>query len=406
MAYDNDKTVYLDYAATTPLDEEVFEAMEPYFDGWYGNPSSLHSSGRRARKAIDEARADIAKVLGAESREIIFTGSGTESDNLAILGAARANRARGNHIIISAVEHKAVLEAVHWLEREGFRVSVIPVDRSGMIDVSACLSLVTSETILISVMYANNEIGTIMPVAELAAKIKCYRGLRNFPLLHTDACQAAGLLPLDTRMLGVDLLSINGSKIYGPKGVGALYVREGTALAPILVGGGQERSIRAGTESVPLIVGMSAALAKAERLRQSEAPRLRALQRYFIERLKAQIPDAIVNGHPEQKLPNNVHITIPKIEGESMLLMLDEKGIEVATGSACSALDLRPSHVLRAIGQNADLIHGSIRFSLGRHTRREELDYVLAVFPPIVERLKTISALTTSYYYAKQTTTV
>lgn len=401
VASDNHTTVYLDYAATTPLDDEVFEAMKPYFGKEYGNPSSLHSSGHRAHKAIEEARAEIALVLGAAPSEIIFTGSGTESDNLALLGVARANRAYGNHLIVSAVEHKAVLEAAHQLEREGFRVSVVPVDASGTIDTATVLSLIQSDTICISVMYANNEIGTIMPVAELAWEIRRRRGSNPFPLLHTDACQAAGLLPLDIKALGIDLLSINSSKIYGPKGVGVLYKKTGVILSPIIVGGGQEQNLRAGTESLPQIVGMSTALTKAERLRQSEVPRLHALQTYFIAGLRERIPEIIVNGHPEQKLPNNIHITIPKIEGESMLLMLDEKGIEVATGSACSALDLKPSHVLRAIGHERDLIHGSIRFSLGRHTTKGELDYVLSIFPPIVERLKTISSLTTSYLYEK-----
>ncbi len=399
------KTVYLDYAATAPLDAGVRAAMQPYFSSYYGNPSSMHASGRRAARAIAESRERVAGCISAHGDEIFFTGSGTESDNLALFGAARGNRARGAHVIVSAIEHKAVLEAARELEKEGFSVSVAPVDRTGMIDIPALLSLVRDDTTLVSVMLANNEIGTILPVAELSKKIKERREKNGFPLIHTDACQAAGHLKLDVNTLGVDLMTLNGSKAYGPKGIGVLYKKRSVNISPLIVGGGQENGLRAGTESVPLIAGMTLALLKAETMRETETPRLSALREFFIAGLRAVIPDVIVNGNSKYHLPHIVHVTVPRIEGESMVLMLDNAKVEAATGSACSAKDLKPSHVLVAIGQNADLMHGSVRFSLGRHTTRAELEYVLSVFPPIVKKLKGTSALTT-HYYAHTTTTV
>ena len=389
-----DKTVYLDYAAATPIDPEVLQTMLPYWDKRYGNASSMHESGRRAKGAIDAARAAVAEVLRCEPQEIIFTGSGTESDNAAVLGAARAARAHGNHVIISAIEHKAVLESAELLKNEGFEISILPVDARGVIDVAACLKLVTDKTVLVSVMYANNEIGTIEPVQKLSAALRTLRGAKLYPLLHTDACQAAGFLTLNVAELGVDLMTLNGSKIYGPRGIGALYKKKGVSLMPLIVGGEQEQHLRAGTESVPLIVGFAAALTKAERLRTAESARLGALRDFFIGRLLKKIPKAMLNGHPVNRLPNNIHISVPHIEGESILLMLDRHRVEASTGSACSAYDLQPSHVLLALGQSAELAHGSIRFTLGRHTTKEELEYVLSVFPGIVERLTRLSALT------------
>ena len=397
--------VYLDHAATTPLDKEILSLMLPYWGESYGNPSSLHESGRRAARAIAEARERIARRLNANADEILFTGSGTESDNLAIIGVARAYMSAGRHLIISAIEHKAVLEAARALEREGFEVSVVPVDTYGMLDIPAVVSLVRDDTTLISLMLANNEIGTILPVSELSRALEKRRRDTGFPRIHTDACQAAGHLPLDVTALGVDLMTLNGSKVYGPKGVGVLYKRRETKIAPLIVGGGQESGLRAGTESVPLIMGMAFALEKAEMLRKKEEPRLRVLRDYFLSGLRSRIPGIIVNGHPSEVLPHIVHITVPGIEGESMVLMLDEAGVEIATGSACSASDLRPSHVLVAIGQDNDLIHGGIRFSLGRSTTQGALDHVLSVFPPIVEKLQAASALTT-HRYAKEKHTV
>lgn len=391
---ESDKTVYLDYAAATPIDPEVLQTMLPYWDKRYGNASSMHESGRRAKGAIDSARAAVAEVLHCEPQEIIFTGSGTESDNAALLGAARAARARGNHVIISAIEHKAVLESAGQLKNEGFEVSILPVNARGVIDVDACLKLVTGKTVLVSVMYANNEIGTTEPIQKLSAALRALRAGSHFPYLHTDACQAAGFLTLNVDELGVDLMTLNGSKIYGPRGIGVLYKKKGVPFLPLIVGGEQESHLRAGTESVPLIVGFAAALKKAERIRGTESVRLTALRDFFIDKLLKKIPNAMLNGHPTERLPNNIHISVPYIEGESILLMLDRHRIEASTGSACSAYDLQPSHVLLALGQSAELAHGSIRFTLGRNTTKEELEYVLNILPGIVERLTRLSALT------------
>jgi len=384
--------VYLDYSAMTPIDEEVLMHMLPYFDPRYGNPSSIHENGRRSRAAIEEARLIVAGLVGARASEIIFTGSGTEADNLALIGTARANRSRGNHLIISAIEHKAVIEAAHVLLAEGFEVTVLPVDEHGMIRVAECLRHITSKTILISVMYVNNEIGTVLPVRELAQALQKVRR-DEFPLLHTDACQAGNLFSLSAHRLGADLMTVNSSKLYGPTGAGFLYKREGVKLSPLIVGGEQEKQQRAGTESVPLIVGLSRALGKAQAMREEEHARLLSLSSYFASELERRIPRSRRNGDPEARTPAIVHVSIPFVEGESMLLKLDAAGVSVSTGSACSAFDLRPSHVLIAIGQDADIMHGSIRFSLGRRTTKEELDYVLAIFPRIVEELLSLSAL-------------
>ena len=390
----SDKRIYLDYAATAPLLPRVRDSMLPYFDKKYGNPSSMHLSGRRAKMAIEEARAKIAQVLECLPEEIIFTGSGTESDNLAIIGVARAHRDKGDHIIVSAIEHKAVLEAAKMLEKESFKVDIVPVDHEGKVDIDTCLALINDRTILVSVMYANNEIGTIEPLQAIALGIKKRRGSGTVPLFHTDACQAAGFLPLSVKELGIDLMTLNSSKIYGPKGVGILYKKKGIRLEPLIVGGEQEMSLRAGTQSVPLIVGCAEALLIAERDRHSESVRLSELRNYFISRLEEEIPGVIVNGHRTDRLPNNIHISIPFVEGESMLLMLDKKGIEASTGSACSAFDLRPSHVLLAIGQSEEIIHGSIRFSLGRNTTLRDVYETMLVFPLIVKKLNSLSALT------------
>ena len=385
--------VYLDYSAATPIDEEVLAHMLPFFDRRFGNASSIHGDGRRSREIIEEARAIVAGLIGAKQSEVIFTGSGTEADNLALIGVARANRSRGNHIIISAVEHKAVLAAAHALEAEGFTVTVLPVNERGMVSVEECMSHIRQETILISVMYVNNELGTVLPVRAIAdALAKARRD--EFPLLHTDACQASNLYSLSVRELGVDLMTVNSSKVYGPIGVGFLYARKGVRLAALVVGGEQERGLRAGTESVPQIVGFSRALGKAQEMRAGEFTRLLELSSFFRSGLQERIPSIIVNGDPDSRTPSIVHISVPFVEGESMLLKLDAAGVSVSTGSACSSFDLRPSHVLMAIGQDADLMHGSIRFSLGRTTSRTELEYVLSVFPDIVSELHSISALT------------
>lgn len=388
------KEIYLDYSANTPIDKDVVSHMLPYFEVSFGNPSSLHMRGRRSRKVIEDARESIAKIIGANSNEIIFTGSGTEANNLAIIGIAKAYKNKGNHIIISNIEHKSNLEAVHTLEKEGFNISILPVKKNGIIDVEECVKLITDKTILISLMYVNNEIGTIQPIRELSLEFSKLKK-NNIPLLHVDACQAITMLPIDTSELGVDLLTLNSSKVYGPNGVGLLYKRKGINIEPLIVGGGQESNLRAGTESVPLIAGFAIALQISDEKRDSEYKRLKVLQDYLRKELKNRIPQVLFNGDQEVCIPSVVHITVPSIEGESMLMMLDNYGICVSTGSACSATDLRPSYVLTAIGQAPELIHGSLRISMGRFTTKKEIDYFLEVFPKVVDTLTELSPLAT-----------
>lgn len=387
------KPIYLDHAATTYVDPSVLEAMLPYFSEQFGNPSSEYSMGRRAKAAVERARATIAEILHANQEEIIFTGSGTESDNLAIFGIAKAYKHKGNHIIVSKIEHKAVLEAVQALEKEGFEVTYLDVDGNGLVDPAKLERSLRSDTVLVSIMYANNEIGTIQPISEIAAAINRFKKDNPLPLLHTDACQAAGALDLDVAKLGVDLLTLNGSKIYGPKGVGCLYIAGDIQLKPILVGGGQERSLRAGTENVACIVGLAEALTIADRLRDAEGRRLSDLRNDCIDRLLEEIPNSQLNGDRKRRLPNNINISIGGVEGESLLLMLDHEGICVSTGSACASTALDPSHVLLAIGRSPELAHGSLRLTLGRKTTQAEIDRVLEVLPPIVERLRKISSI-------------
>lgn len=395
--------IYLDYASTTPLDPEVLKEMLPYFDGRYSNPSSMHSSGRTAKAIMEDARRRVASIINARPEEIIFTGSGTEADNMAIIGIAKAYKGFGNHIIVSSVEHKAILEPAKSLEKEGFEVSILKTDKQGMVDIKECLKLIKKETILISIMYANNEIGTIEPIKELVLAIRKerekdienikYNENKNLPIFHTDACQATGYLNIDAKDLGVDLMTINSSKIYGPKGIGALYKKSGINIAPIVSGGEQEKNLRAGTENIALVHGFAKALEKVENNKEKETKRMLVLQKYFIKELLKRIPKAKLNGHPTKRLPNNVHISIPAVEGESMLLLLDTLGIEVSTGSACSTFDLRPSHVLIAIDQDEEIMHGSLRFTMGKYTTKDEIRHVLKVFPEIVKRLSNISAI-------------
>ncbi len=392
------REVYADHAAATPIDSEVLEIMASIARDFPSNPSSLHTGGRNARAVLENAREQVAKTLSAHADEIIFTGGGTESDNLAILGTARAYGARGKHIILSSIEHKAVLECIPVLLREGFEVTMLPVDHSGVIDLSVLKEIVRDDTILISVMYVNNEIGTVEPIQNINALLHERRAKTGLPILHTDACQAVGFLPISPTKLGVDLLTLNGSKIYGPRGVGILYRRNGVTVEPNVVGGGQEHNLRAGTENLPAIVGFSHALEKSETLRDSESSRLHALRKTCIEGLIARIPEIIINGNQENPAPHIVHVTVPGVEGESMLLMLDAAGIEVATGSACSSHELKPSHVLTAIGQSDELIHGSIRFSFGRDTIEDDIWYILEVFPPIIARLRMISSVSNIHH--------
>ena len=400
MKIKKQRTIYLDYSATTPIDKDVLLKMLPYFGEEYSNPSSMHSSGRRAGQIIVQCREKISKIINSNAGEIIFTGSGTESDNMAIIGIAKAYSSFGNHIIISSIEHKAITESVNKLEKEGFTISIAPVKKDGIIDLEKLKKLITEKTILISIMYANNEIGTIQPINKIAKLIKDWRNDKGiqFPFFHTDACQAAGYLSLNVKELEIDLMTLNGSKIYGPKGIGILYKKENIKIEPLIVGGEQERNLRAGTESIPLIVGFTEALFLADKNKEKESKRLINIRDYLFKEILKKIPKAIINGHKTQRLANNVHISIPNIEGESILLMLDRLGIEASTGSACSAFDLKPSHVLLAIGQDSEFAHGSIRFSLGKSTTIKDIDYLMSVFPNIVNRLLNISSLTIKKY--------
>lgn len=380
---------YMDFSATTFVRPEVLKAMLPYFSKDFGNPGSLHSKGLKAKNAMDSARQKVAGILGAKSEEIIFTGSGTESINLAIKGVARAlkRQGKGNHIITSKIEHHAVLDSCKFLEKsEGFETTFLKVDGKGMISLKEIEESIRPETILISIMYANNEIGTIEPIKEIAKIAK-----RHNVLFHTDACQAGFELDVNVQDLGVDLMTLNGSKIYGPKGMGMLFVKKGTPIEPIIHGGGQERGLRSGTENVPGIVGFAKALEICQRQKKKEARRQERLRDYFIKGLKARIDGLILNGHQTKRLPNNVNVSIMGIEGEAILLRLNEFGIFASSGSACTSHSLDPSHVVLATGASFEQAHGSLRFSLGLTTTKKDVDFVLAKLPKIVKELRQLS---------------
>ncbi|MFC1612534.1 cysteine desulfurase family protein [Patescibacteria group bacterium] len=389
------KKIYLDNAATTPVRPEVLEEMTPFFDKKFGNPSSFHSPGKEAKDAMENAREKIAKILDCRISEIIFTAGGTESDNLAILGVARTNKDKGKHIITSKIEHPAVLRACEQLEHEGFEVSYINVDKEGLIKLDELKKALRKDTILVSIMYANNEIGTIEPIKEVAKLLrdKTDKKKNKFPYFHTDACQAAGVLDINILRLGVDLLTFNGSKIYGPKGIGTLFIKKGVNIKPLVYGGGQESGLRGGTENVPAIVGLAKALEFAQKEKDSENKRLTKLRSILIEGILKNIKNAKLNGHPEKRLPNNINISIPRVEGEAMVLYLDSKGVFCSTGSACSSNSLKPSHVLLAIGRSHELAHNSLRFTLGKSTTKADIDYVIKILPGIVKKLTEISSL-------------
>lgn len=382
------KRIYLDYAATTPTDSDVVDAMMPYFTERFGNPSSLYSCGREAKQAIEGAREKVAQVIGARPDEIIFTSGGTESDNFALEGVAFANEKKGNHIITTSIEHHAVLEPAKFLEKRGFQVTYLPVDQYGLVDPDDVKKAITDKTVLVSVMYANNEVGTIEPIAEIGKAVK-EKGV----FFHTDAVQAIGAIPVNVDELNVDLLSLSAHKFYGPKGVGALYVRKGTRMVRFLHGGDQERRRRASTENVPGIVGLGKAIEIAQAQMEKKAKQLAKLRDKLIKGLFEKIERIRLNGHPTRRLPNNVNVCIEAVEGESMLLNLDAKGVCISTGSACSSATLEPSHVLVALGVPLETAHGSLRFTLGRHTTAEDIDYVLEVLPPIVKMLRAMSPL-------------
>lgn len=382
------KRIYLDHAATTPADPRVVEAMLPYWSGSFGNPSSIHSLGLETRKAVAEAREKVALLIGAGSGEIIFTSGGTEADNLAVKGVAAANAQRGRHIVTTAIEHHAVEGSCRYLEGQGFRVSFVGVDRYGMVDPREIEAAVTDQTILISVMHANNEVGTIQPVEEIGRMARS-KGI----CFHTDAVQTAGHIPVNVDELGVDLLAVSGHKLCGPKGVGVLYVRQGTRIAPLIHGGGQERGLRSSTENVPGIVGLGRAAEIAGAEMAAEAERVTRLRDRLADGLLQRIPQVRPNGHPERRLPNNVNVSVASVEGEALAVSLDQEGIAASTGSACSSETMEASHVLRAMGVPVELARGSVRFSLGRDTTDADIDRVMEAFPRIVEKLRAVSPL-------------
>jgi len=382
------KRVYLDYAATTPTHPEVVQAMLPYFTEMFGNPSSIYSYGQEAKEAIETARAQVAQVIGARSDEIVFTSGGTEADNFALKGVAFANEARCNHIITSTIEHHAMLESAKFLEQRGFRVTYLPVDKYGLVDPSDVKKAITNKTSLVSVMHANNEVGTIEPIAEIG-RITKEAGV----YFHTDAVQTVGHIPLNVNELGVDLLSISAHKLYGPKGIGALFIRKGTKIVSFLHGGEQERRRRASTENVPGIVGLGKAIELAQPEMDKEARRLTLLRDKLARNLLERIEHTQLNGHPTRRLPNNVNISVEYVEGESMCLNLDLEGICASTGSACSSSSAEPSHVLLAIGRPPQQAHGSLRFTLGKWTTEEDVERVLEVLPRVVEKLRAMSPL-------------
>jgi cysteine desulfurase len=380
--------IYLDHAATTAVAKEVAKAMMPCFTEIYGNPSSLHSFGLDARDVVEASRHKIAAFINAREDEIVFTGSGTESDNTVIKGIAGALKEKGNHIITTAIEHHAIHEPLNFLEKQGIKVTYLPNDERGLVDPDDLKKAITGKTILVSIMHANNEIGTIEPVKAIGAICR-----EAGVVFHTDAVQTFGHLPIDVMDMNVDLLSASAHKLYGPKGVGLLYIRKGVKLTPLLHGGDQERRRRASTLNVPGIAGFSQAVELAEKEMLSESVRLTALRDRFIRELLGAIPESRLNGHPVHRLPNNVNISFAYIEGESMLLNLDMEGIAASTGSACTSSSLEPSHVLTACGLPQVLAHGSLRFTTGRGTTKEEIDHVIKVLPPIIAKLRAMSPL-------------
>lgn len=420
------KRIYLDHAATTPIDPRVARAMKPFWSSKFGNPGGLYEEGRKAKEAVDAAREFIARSIGAKSDEIIFTSGGTESDNLAVFGVAngmpRPSSTPGveglqtpgvfpgrGHIITTKFEHHAVLTPCEQLAKEGFSaqggpasgwdVTFLEVGEEGVVNPEDIKNALRSETVLVSIMYANNEIGTIQPIAEIGKIIKEFRTqksethaqIKQYPFFHTDACQAAGYLNINVNDLGIDLMTVNGSKIYGPKGSGILYKRSGVKIKPMVVGGGQEKRMRSGTENVAGIVGLAEALELAISEREKESERLTVLRDYFIREIIKKIPKVVLNGHPLKRLPNNVNVSILDIEGEALVLHMDSKGISFSTGSACTSESLDPSHVILALGKPYEFAHSSMRFTMGRATRKKDLDQVLKVLPKTVEWLRKVS---------------
>ncbi|MSQ27423.1 MAG: cysteine desulfurase NifS [Dehalococcoidia bacterium] len=388
------RIVYLDHASTTPVRPEVLEAMLPYFSERFGNPSSIYGLAQDARKGVDGARAAVAGILGCRPAEVMFTSGGSESDNTAIKGVAFASRQWGNHIVTSSIEHHAVLHTCQFLEKFGFDITYLPVDADGLVGPDDLAAALTARTVLVSIMYANNEIGTVQPIAELAEVVRRRgKALGRVIPFHTDAVQAPGALDLNVDRLGVDLLSLSAHKFYGPKGCGVLYVRRGTPLLPQQQGGSQERFRRAGTENTPGIVGTARALELVVAEQETESARLIGLRERLISRLSERIPRTRLNGHPTLRLPNNVNVSFEAVEGEPVLLGLDFAGVCASSGSACTSASLEPSHVLSALGLPADIAHASLRLTLGRENTEEDVQYLLATLPDIVARLRALSPL-------------
>ena len=383
------KIVYMDHAATTYAAPEVVEAMLPYFSEKFGNPSSVYGIGQENKAAVEEARAKVAAAINAEPNEIYFTAGGTESDNWVLKGVAFANIRKGKHIITTAVEHHAILHAAEWLQSQGFEVTYLPVDQYGMVSPADVEKAIRPDTILISVMYANNEVGTIQPIAEIGAIARAH-GI----YFHTDAVQAVGHVPIDVKAEHIDMLSLSGHKLYGPKGIGVLYIRRGVRIQNLLHGGAQESRHRAGTENVAGIVGLGAAIERSVAAMPEESSRLTAMRDHMIREL-LKIPASHLNGHPTQRLPNNVNITFEYIEGEGILLLLNMFGICASTGSACNSASLEPSHVLTAMGVPHEIAHGSVRLTLGERNTEEDVSYVLEKLPEVVRKLRSMSPLTT-----------
>jgi len=382
------RRIYLDHNATTPVHPEVFEAMLPYYKDKFGNASSIHSFGREAKVALEESREKVAKFINASPQEVYFTCGGTESDNLAVKGTAFANRKKGKHIITSKIEHHAVLESGKFLEKDEFEVTYLPVDKYGFVDPDDLKKAIRKDTILVSIMHVNNEVGTIQPLEELC-KITKEKGA----YFHTDAVQSVGKLPVDVQKLNVDVLSMSGHKIYGPKGVGAIYIRKGTRITPWSHGGSHERSRRAGTENVPGIVGLAKTVEIAQRDMEQQSQQMKNLTEAFYQKVTHAIPDVILNGHLEKRIPNTLNLSFKAVEGESIILSLDLKGVAVASGSACTSGTLEPSHVLSAMGISPEIAQGAIRFSFGRENTMEDVEYIVGILPEIVSRLRAMSPL-------------
>lgn len=382
------RLVYLDHAATTQPAEEVAAAMRPYLAEKFGNPSALYALGRETRSAIEEARAKVASLIGAAPEEVCFTSGGSESDNMALWGTLLANESKGRHLVTTSVEHHAVLETAKFLAKHGYEASFVGVDSTATVDPADVEKAIRPDTVVVSMMHANNEVGTIEPVAGVSRV--CRQAGVYF---HTDAVQTVGNIPVDVDELGVDLLSMSGHKLYGPKGVGAIYIRKGTRMSRFIQGGEQERGVRAGTENIAGIVGLGAAAQLASEEMSDKVERISGLRDRLVDGLTGAIEDIVLNGHPTEKLPNNAHFGIRRIEGEAICLQLDTMGICASTGSACSSEALEPSHVLLVMGVPTIEAHGSVRFSLGRRTTAQEVDYVIEKLPPIVERLRAMSPL-------------